>query len=157
MFTTAFLKALQDSALAQVVSKSDHLVGAALQVMHVLGLLVLLAALILTVLRLQGWALADSDPDIVLPPVRRLWWLGLAAVSVSGLLMFVSAAALYGAKPVFSLKLVLFVLAALAQVLLFRHQARRTPTASRWLAPLSWATLGLWLSVAAAGRAIGFV
>lgn len=155
--TAPYLIAIQDSTLARLVSKSDHLVGAALQVVHVLGLLILLAALILTVLRLQGWAFKDNDPVLVLPPVRRLWWIGLAAVSVSGLLMFISAAALYGSKPVFALKLLLFALAVLMQVLLFRRQGQAGTVLAPWLAPASWAALGLWLSVAAAGRAIGFV
>lgn len=47
MSTHDILTWIQDSALAHAISKTDHLVGAGLQVVHVMGLVALLASLVL--------------------------------------------------------------------------------------------------------------
>ncbi|WP_051378634.1 hypothetical protein [Derxia gummosa] len=160
MTTLETLDWLQNTPVAHAISKSNHLVGAALQVAHVLGFLLLLAALLLGVLRVLGLAFGRAPAAPLLKPLRPLLWLGLAAAAASGALMFVSAPALYFYKPVFLYKLGLLLLAAAVQGLLFQPLAARVEAGrpagalARGVALLS---LGLWLAVAAAGRAIGFV
>ncbi len=56
MTTLDVLTWLQDSALAHAISKTDHLVGAGLQIIHVMGLVALLASLVLISLHLLGLA-----------------------------------------------------------------------------------------------------
>ncbi|WP_085316342.1 hypothetical protein [Derxia lacustris] len=175
MSTLEFLTWLQNTPVAHAVSKSDHLVGAALQVVHVLGFVLLLAALLLASLRVLGLAFGRQPAaDITGDALPLIWW-GLAAAAVSGALMFVSAPTLYFYKPVFIAKLLLLAAAVAVQALLFGRVsggARRvsasaapsaatsasadvapSPALARAVAVLS---LALWFAVAAAGRAIGF-
>jgi hypothetical protein len=155
--TTDLLQSLQDSALAHAISKTNHLVGAALQVAHILGFVLLLAALLLIGFRLLGWVFRQQPIEQLTPGVNTLLWGGLVAATLSGVLMFISSPLLYASKPVFLAKLALYGLALLVLVAVLR------PTVSRFTpqtpAPrgVVWASLFLWFGVAAAGRAIGFL
>ncbi len=60
MTTIEVLQAIQDSPVAHAVSKSNHLVGAGLQIVHVLGFILLLSALVMLSLRLVGLALKQQ-------------------------------------------------------------------------------------------------
>jgi hypothetical protein len=156
MSTSDLLQSIQDSGLAHAISKTNHLVGAALQVVHILGFVLLLAALLLISFRLLGWVFRQQAVEQVTPGVYRLLWGGLIAATLSGVLMFISSPVLYASKPVFLTKLALYGLALLALLLVFKPTvARFTPNAP---APhgVVWASLLLWFGVAAAGRAIGF-
>ena len=150
------LGALQNSALAHAVSKSDHLVGAGLQVVHIFGIVLLLGALLLANLRLLGWVLPDTPLQVVAREVRRFFRIGVALAAVSGTLIFIATAELYGVKWVFWLKMALLVAAVVAHVLLLSRVLRQehpSPFAARSAAVLS---LVLWFGVGFAGRMIGF-
>lgn len=157
MSTVEVLTALQNSALGHAIGKSDHLVGAAAQIFHVLGFVVLLASLVLINLRLAGIALkSESIPQLSREPLKLIW-LGLASAVTSGILMFVSAPLLYWANPAFILKLWLLAGAVLLQVTLYRHvigQETPSPLLAKSAIALS---LLLWFGVGVAGRAIGFI
>lgn len=150
------LAALQNSALAHAVSKSDHLVGAGLQVFHIFGIVLLLGALLLTNLRLLGWALPDTPLEVVARETRRYFRIGVVLATLSGTLIFIATAQLYGVKYMFWLKMALLVAAVLAHVLLLSRvlrQANPSKFAARRAAVL---TLILWFGVGFAGRMIGF-
>lgn len=158
MSVAEFLDALGRSGPAQAIAKSDHLVGAALQVGHVLGFVLLLAALLLVSLRQLGWVLPQAPLPSVLNGPLRLLWGGLALAALTGVLMFIASPALYFYKPVFLVKLGLLALAVLLQWALGRAvlQAGSVPVARRRKA-LVLLSLLLWFGVGAAGRIIGFV
>ena len=59
------LTAIQNSPIAHAISKTDHMVGAGLQIIHVMGLVLFLASLVLISLRLLRWVLADQPIDDV--------------------------------------------------------------------------------------------
>lgn len=157
MSTLEILTQIQNSALAHAVSKSNHLVGAGLQIVHVLGFVVLLASLVLINLRLLGLALArQTVPQVSAEASRLIWW-GLGLAVASGILMFIASPALYYFKPVFKSKLLLLVVAVAFQWLLYRRVVAvdaPAPGAARASVALS---LLLWFGVGLAGRAIGFV
>lgn len=156
MSLAAVLGALQNSALAHAVSKSNHLVGAGLQVFHIFGIVLLLGALLLANLRLLGWVLPDTPLQVVTREVRRFFRIGVALAAVSGTLIFIATAELYGVKWVFWLKMALLVAAVAAHVLLLSRVLRQehpSPAAARSAAILS---LVLWCGVGFAGRMIGF-
>jgi len=157
MSTLEVLIQIQDSALAHAVSKSDHLVGAGLQIFHVLGFVLLLASLLLINLRLLGLAFKGyALPQVSREPVRVIWW-GLAVAVLSGTLMFVASPTLYFYKPVFLFKIALLLVAIVLQAALYnRIAAQESP--SPLLARLSvLLSIVLWFGVGLAGRAIGFV
>ncbi len=157
MSTAEVLTSLQNSALGHAIAKSDHLVGAAAQVFHVLGFVVLLAAVVLINLRLSGVALqGQSIPNVAREPLR-LVWLGLALAVISGILMFVSAPLLYYANPAFVAKIWLLGAAVLLQVTLYRRvvaSERPGRLLSRIAVLLS---ILLWFGVGVTGRAIGYI
>ncbi|HXC58050.1 MAG TPA: DUF6644 family protein [Steroidobacteraceae bacterium] len=157
MSFAAALDVLQNSAVAHVISKSNHLVGAILQVAHIFGIVLLLASLVLATLRLLGWTLVETPVPVVAREVRRFFRIGVTLAAASGTLMFIATAKLYGVKPVFGLKMALFAAAVAVHVLLLSRVLRQenpSQGAARAAAILS---LGLWIGVGFAGRMIGFV
>ncbi len=152
------LDALGHSAPAQAIAKSDHLVGAVLQVGHVLGFVLLLAALVLVSLRQLGWVLPQAPLKTVLAGPSRLLWSGLALAALTGVLMFIASPALYFFKPVFLVKLGLLALAVLLQLGVSRAVLRSgAESVSGRNKALVLFSLLLWFGVGAAGRIIGFV
>lgn len=157
MTTFEILSWLQDSALAHAISKTDHLVGAGLQIIHVMGLVALLASLVLISLHLAGLAFKHQPTADIAKEATRLVWLGLVLTTLSGTLMFIATPKLYFYNPAFRLKMVLFLVAVIVQLALFRTTARQT-TPSPVLARVSVGiSLAAWFSVAMAGRMIGFI
>ncbi len=157
MSTAQVLTAIQNSALAHAVSKSNHMVGAGLQIVHVIGFILLLSSIVLISLRLLGLAFAQQPVSKVGRDATRLIWLGLALTVASGTLMFVSSPKMYYYNPAFELKMLLLVAAVLVQVLLLRRVSANdspTPMLVRTTVALSLAS---WFGVGLAGRIIGFI
>src|ERR1700743_16984 len=157
MTTETFLDAISGTALSHAISKSNHLLIAGFQVFHVMGFVLLLAALVLLSLRLLALILTQQTVPEVAQQALRLLWSGLALAVGSGLLMFIGSPRHYFYNPAFDVKMVLLVAATLVQAVLFRKGANSDhPTP--WLARTSVAlSLSLWFAVSMAGRAIGFV
>ena len=157
MNTHELLTAIQDSPVAHAISKTDHLVGAVLQIVHVLGLILFLASIVLIALRAIGWVLVEQSVADVAKSTSKLMWVGLAMTALSGTLMFVATPKLYFYNTAFALKMLLMLFAIVVQATLFRRVANE-PSASPAFARTS---VGLcvtcWFGVAMAGRMIGFV
>lgn len=151
------LTAIQNNTLARAITKSNHLVIAGLQILHVVGFVLLLAALTLMSLRLLGLALQQYSVHQVTRQPARLFALGLALVVISGVLMFVTGPRHYFYNPAFELKMLLLFAALLLHLFVFRIVAgseSARPLVARIYAVLS---LLLWFCIGIAGRAIGFV
>jgi len=149
-------KALQASHFGRYIGSLDHLVHAGIQLLHITGLILLLSSIALVSLRLLGLGLRQVPlPEITLA-TNRFIWLGLALLSVSGVLMLAPSATNYYANDFFWDKLVLLGLAFGVHVSLFRkvnQLERRSPITASMTAVVS---LVLWFGVAFAGRFIGF-
>ncbi len=157
MTTADALTFIQSTALSHAISKSNHLLIAGFQVFHVMGFVLLLAALVLISLRLLGLILQQQAVPQVASQALRLLWSGLALAVVSGALMFIGSPRHYFYNPAFDVKMLLLVAAVIVQAGLVRRIARYE-TPSPWLARTSVAlSLVLWFAVSMAGRAIGFV
>jgi uncharacterized membrane protein YcfT len=156
MSTAEVLTAIQNSAVAHAISKTNHLVGAALQVVHVLGFVTLLAALVLVSLRLLGLTLKSQSLQDVSRDASRLLYLGLALTVASGLLMFVAMPKLYFYKPMFQLKMLLFVSAVLIQFAVLRRLIARESANPLVARATVAASLLAWFGIGFAGRMIGF-
>lgn len=153
-----FFIELQQTAVAQAVAKSNHLVGAGLQIVHITGLLLLLASLVLIGLRVFNLGLRGQDLRVLVREVTRLFWSGVALAIGSGALIFLSSAARYADNAAFDLKVVLLAAALTVQAFAqWRLQASASAGASPVLRGAVTLSLVLWFSVAGAGRAIGFI
>jgi len=151
------LLAIERSGLALSISKSSHLVVAGLQVIHVVGIILLLAALVLLSLRLLGLVFQQQNVTAVGKDAQRLMTLGLVLALVSGVLMFIASPRHYFYNSAFQLKMILFVLAIVVQLFLLRRAARNdfvSPVLARVSASLA---LILWFGVGLSGRVIGFI
>lgn len=155
MTTEELLTWIQDSPLAHAVSKSNHLVAASLQVIHVLGFITLLAALVLVGLRLLGLALQGQALPEVVKDANRLLYLGLGMTIASGVLMFVATPKLYFHKPAFELKMLLFLAAVIVQFGVLRRLARDAENAVAVRLTVAVSLL-VWFGIGFAGRMIGF-
>jgi len=151
------LLAVERSGLSQALRKSNHLVGAGLQVVHVLGIILLLSSLVLISLRLWGLAFRDQDTAEVARDTSRLMWIGLVAAVGSGALMFISSPRLYYYNPAFDLKMVLLVFAVIVHLILLR--VARTSRATDALATRAVVVAALlcWFGVGSTRRIIVFV
>jgi len=151
------LVAIQNSDIAHLISKSNHLVGAALQIVHVAGFILLLSSLVLVSLRILRVVLKDQSIADVTQDANRLFWWGLGLAFTSGTLMFISTATLYAYKWAFQLKLVLFLFAIFLQFTLFRKIARSEITHPLLTKSTVITSLIAWFGVGFAGRMIGFI
>jgi hypothetical protein len=157
MASADLLTQIQSSGLAHLISKSNHMVGASLQVFHIFGFILLLSALTIVSLRIFGLVFAQQPLAKVARDGTRLIWIGLAVAVTSGTLMFISGARHYGHNWAFELKMVLLLAAVIVQVALFRRVVAAesfNPALARASAALS---LLVWFSVGLAGRMIGFI
>jgi hypothetical protein len=151
------LDLLQNSFIARAVSKSDHLVGAALQIFHIIGFLLLLAALLLVVLRAFGSALVELPLARVRRDAGRLALAGFALTFTSGLLIFIATPRLYVHNWAFLLKMALLAAALLVQWTLVCRLLQREQTPRLLGRATLVLSLGLWFGVSIAGRMIGFI
>lgn len=149
---------LQGSALAHLISKSNHLVGAALQILHILGFVLMLASLLLVSLRTLGLVLAERPLPDVARDAMRLLWIGFALAFTSGLAMFTASPLLYYPNPAFRAKMLLLAIAVTLQLTLYRRIVRATASLPPLLVRAGVAlSVAAWLSIALAGRLIGFI
>jgi hypothetical protein len=151
------LSFIQSTPLSHAISKSNHLLIAGFQVFHVIGFVLLLAALVLISLRLLGLILQQQPVPEVARQALRLLWSGLALAVISGTLMFIGSPRHYFYNPAFDVKMLLLVAAVIIQTVLFRKVANSSAPRP-WLARASVAvSLAMWFAVSMAGRAIGFI
>ena len=131
--------------------------------LHLTAISLFAGAILLTDLRLLGWALRDCPASEV---IERLRWpkrIGFVLAAACGLLLFCAKAEEYYYNVFFRTKLILFALVAI-HAIVFRgsvygnpaelDRASRMPARAKIAAGLS---LLLWLSILGAGRAIGYV
>jgi hypothetical protein len=151
----SFYETLQGSTVGHLISGSNHLVGAAVQVVHIVGIVLLLTAVLLVALRLLGLGLREQSLQEVEQLARPFLWAGLAATIISGTLFFISTAVIYATKEALQIKIVLLLLALLLQFSLVRKLVAN-PANKALATGGAVASLALWFGVGLAGRAIGF-
>jgi uncharacterized membrane protein len=144
---------LRSSAYTYPIVLSTHLTGIAL----------FAGAILATDLRLLGAALRNQPVADVVDQLRWPKRIGFLIVATCGVLLASAKAEEYYYNVFFRIKLTLFVLVAI-HALVFRgsvynnaaalDQARRMPGKAKLAAALS---LLLWISIACAGRGIGYI
>ena len=128
------------------------------QSVHLVGLTLLLATVLVVNLRLAG-ALKDWPLDWLAQQLRPWMLGGLAVVLLSGALIFIGTPAKYLASNPFRVKMAALVLAMLFQYgALRRFAAPGSAPGSRAVSLVVAAlSLTLWFTVGWAGRAIAFI
>jgi hypothetical protein len=131
----------------------------AVQSVHLLGLTVLLAAILVLNLRLAGVSMMDWSLPAVERQLRPWAWGGTSLVLASGVVMFLGNPEKYLASAPFQVKMASLALAMLCQFGLFRRFFRSDPGVRRRSTNIVVAgvSLTLWFAVGWAGRAIAFV
>jgi len=131
----------------------------AVQSVHLVGLTVLLASILVLNLRLAEVTMMDWSLPAVDRQLRPLAWGAIVLVLASGVLMFLGNPPKYLANPAFQLKMACLALAILWQFGLFRRVFKSEPgVRSRSMnIVIAVVSLTLWFSVGWAGRAIAFV
>jgi hypothetical protein len=140
---------IRDSSFGMPVVQSVHLVG----------LTVLLAAILVLNLRLAGVSMMDWSLPAVERQLRPWAWGAITLVLASGVVMFLGNPEKYLASVPFQVKMASLALAMLCQFGLFRRFFRSEPGARRRSINIVIAgvSLTLWFAVGWAGRAIAFV
>ena len=157
MSLIAFAESLQHTAFGTALRDAPPGAVLAIQIAHVLGLILLLTSLLVVNLRLLGWGLRSLPLQQVVHATRKALWLGLALAMGSGSLLFLSAPVHYAGNAAFVPKMALLLVALAVQASLYRRVTARAaphPLLARSTAVIS---LTLWFGVGLAGRAIGFV
>jgi hypothetical protein len=151
------LYAIQKSHFSHALARSNHLLVAALQIIHVFGFIFLLSPLLLILLRVFGLILRDQPLQEVLRQPRAVSLTGLAATLASGLLMFLTAPLHYYNNWAFDTKMLLLLASLVIYGVLFLGVVPRQsahPTLAKITVVVA---VVFWLGVCMAARAIGFV
>lgn len=145
-------------ALGHAIHNSPWLFPA-IEVVHLLALALLGGTVLIVDLRLWGWGLRQQPVTQLARDVFPWMLAGLAAMVVSGMLLFLSEALKMYHNDAFRVKMALL---AVALVFTFTVRRRATLRADAGVGPLrerlvALVSLALWSGVGLCGRAIGFV
>jgi len=146
---------LEASALGTAIRDSAWLFPA-IEAVHLLGLALLGGAVLVVDLRLLGVGLAQRPVAYV---ARQLTpWLAFAitVMVATGIPLFLSEAVKCFHSEAFRLKMVALALALAFTFGVRNRVAKGQPLPARWNRFVAICSLALWLTVASAGRWIGF-
>ena len=131
---------------------------AVVEILHLLGLTVLLGSLVVLDLRLLNWGMRRQTVAQLAGELAPWIRGGLIFMVATGLLLFVSEAMKCYASPPFVLKMTLLLLAWVFHRIIFRRalQMKHAGKLPLWTRPAACLSLALWFGVGVAGRAIGF-
>jgi hypothetical protein len=126
----------------------------AANILHLLGLVLLLGAIGIVDLRIAG-AFRTLPLQATVRALTPLGLAGLALLFLTGPLLFAADAVALARSDVFARKLVLIGF-ALLNALIFRWQWRRGGEPTGWMRAGAIASLLLWLAAATLGRLIAY-
>lgn len=152
-----FLGWLQESHPIAQLRAANHLVIEVTEVLHVVGLVTLLSALLLVNLRLLGIGLRRQTPSLVAGAAAPLVGGGLAVTLATGAILFLSGPVRYYYNTAFLPKMALLFLALLVQFTLYRKVTRQAEPSPVLAGGSALVSLTLWFGVGLCGRAIGYV
>ena len=129
------------------------------QSVHLVGLTLLLATVIVVNLRLAGVAMRETSLDWLAGQLRPWMIGGLVVVVLSGALIFIGTPEKYLASNPFRVKMATLAVAMLFQYGMLRRLTSPDATTSSRAARLAAVALSLtlWFTVGWAGRAIAFI
>jgi hypothetical protein len=151
-------KYIQTSELSRFIGGQNHLFGAVFQLIHIVGLILILSPVTLVSLRLVGLGgLREQSLVEIAKSTEKLIWVGLGLLVFSGIFIFIPAATNYYPNFAFWTKFSFLAVAIFVHITLYKKfTAIESPPlfAARATAGL---VMFLWLAVAFSARFIGFV
>lgn len=145
---------LGQSAVGQYLAASTP-AFAAIQSLHLLALAVVGGAVIVADFAAARILFREAGPAEIVKGTFPVFVAGLAAASVSGLLLVSAGPTKYLLNPLFWPKLAVLAVAAVIHVALSRVVLRQSGQAAARV--LAWLSIVLWLSVAIIGRWVGLI
>jgi len=157
MTTHTIADTIQDSSVSTFLRSIDHDFIVAFEVVHVLGLLLLLSPLVIINLRLLGAGLKQQTVAQVFQAFYPFMLTGLVVAVVSGTSLFLTFPVMYYNNPMFLPKIGLLFLAVTVQLVLVLTTIKQTCPNPLFAKSAALVSLTLWFGIGFAGRAIGFV
>ena len=146
-----------DASWLSVEIRSSTWQFAILEMIHLLGLTVLLGTLWVLDMRLLGFGMRKQAPSELAKDLSRWMWSGLAVMLSSGLLLFFGEPMKLFGSPSFHVKMMLLFLAIVFQLTLFRRVSTDRAASAMIDRFVACVSLILWFGVGLAGRGIGFL
>ena len=143
---------MESTPVAQTIRHSAKLI-ALLESIHLIGLTLLLGTILMVDLSLLGLGIGRSPASRIAKELRGWTTAGIVIMLTSGPVILSSEAIRCYRTPAFWVKMALLAIALIFHFTIHRKDVIEQPPAprARWTACLS---LGLWTSVALAGKAI---
>jgi hypothetical protein len=158
MLVLELFKDIQTSELSRFVGSQNHLFGAVFQLIHIVGLILILSPVTLVSLRLVGLGgLREQSLVDIAQSTAKFIWVGLGLLVFSGIFIFIPAATNYYPNFAFWAKFLFLTIALVVHVTLYKKLTSiESPhlLVARFTAVL---VMFLWLAVAFSARFIGFV
>ena len=157
MSVREILGALARFPPVHALAKANHLVTAAIQVVHISGFLLLLTALTLICLRVLGLVLTAHSVPQIARQSSVLLWVGTWMALLSGMLLFCTGPLHYYFNKAFDIKMLLLAAALLFQSTWMARVLRREGPPTGMAKVGAVLALFLWFGTAWSGRIIGFL
>ena len=151
----AFFEWCEATALGQIVRDSLWLFPV-IESVHLLGLCLLGGSLLVVDLRMLGWGLRRQPIAEIARGVKPWLITSVVVMALTGTLLFLSEAVKCYYNPSFWVKMTTLPIALLFTFRVRLPFALRATDASAKSRVIALTSLALWLTVAAAGRWIGF-
>ena len=147
---------MEGTAVGDAIGSSNVL-SAALQIVHLLGMALLVGAIMSIDLRLLSRDMRRQSLVRIAEQLAPLTWVGLAVMLLTGSLLLTAQALRFYHNRLFWLKLALLSLAVVfhftIHVKVTSEFTSVTPTGAKLVA---WLSLTLWIGTALAGKAMDF-
>jgi hypothetical protein len=147
---------LQHTQLASYIGRQDQMFGAVAQMVHIVGLILVLAPILLISLRLFGTGLVCQTPAQLARATAPFIWTGLVLLALSGIVILLPTAAHYYPNPIFRFKFILLGVAIVFHLTWYRKVVYGVSSGSLINGSTAILALVLWFGVAYSGRFIGF-
>jgi len=129
---------------------------AVIEVVHLLGLTLLLGGVFLMSLRLFGFIMSDTPVSTVAKQLGWISFLGLLIAAVTGVSLFASEALKCFSNNMYWYKMAFFFPATLFHFTVYRKVTRSEKSNAALRGLIGFLSLFLWFGVAVFGRAIGY-
>ncbi|MDE0660807.1 MAG: hypothetical protein F4029_05350 [Gammaproteobacteria bacterium] len=150
-----FYREIGDGGIGRAIGESLWLFPV-IEVVHLFGLAVLGGSVIVMDLRLLGVGLKNAPPARVLANTRPWFFVGLVVMIATGVPLFLSETTKCCFNHSFEVKITALFLAVPYTLAVRNRVAVRDGVSTCALQGAAVLSLGLWFTVAAAGRWIGF-
>lgn len=150
-----FYREMGEGAVGRTIGESLWLFPV-IEVVHLFGLAVLGGSVIVMDLRLLGAGLKNTAPAKVLANTRPWFFAGLIVMIATGVPLFLSETTKCCFNHSFEVKITALCLAIVYTLMVRNRVAAREGTSTCVMQGVAVLSLGLWFTVAAAGRWIGF-